>query len=619
MKRYYNSPFPLLSNLEFFSNTIGQWNRTLLAYGIKTREKYGDNPDNHATTGSQIFLSSYSTGTYRGNKYLKNQYKRLRKYRLEGRVNAYWKLSWNLMQHSFCYQLASLNSWKPLWYEIFTLTEVQKLFSALHSILNLDHLQTTIKNVWIESPKNKWRQLCIPPKVWRFYLHMLNQFLSFIYEPHLPSSTYTGFIYNRGCKSFWEDTIWGPFLTYWDSLMEVDVSSGFPNINLHSVREALLHDKLLPPQLINLILNYLKSPTTRASWFPNLESYIEDKENEPWRTSSRCLPMGIGICPILFVITMKYHLTRIFPQTTFLRYKWYADDGTIYFNLKDLYKLLLSLGYTRMRILWEIINKRNPLISYLNEHPEFLRAGITFCSKKSRLVKLYNVWLHPYISLGVKLYTPLTLWEQIMKVLQSTPIPLELSGWTRGRGANPSKGTTGTPPSRQVLNFRKSRSHPSLNYDLLKKLYKPYWGLLLSRLYGNHQLPNPSPRTFKSTSLWGYLLSQRSPLRLRKEFHLNPYNKGSKLLGYVLTIQQNESLPLSLTSTYPNMKRLLKLNWKSANKNLFTQSIPNPLVSSPSKDYKTDYFRKYSEINLSLPQYNKYKQEYINQCVLRPK
>jgi hypothetical protein len=40
--RYTNSPFPLLSNVDKFRNTVGQWNSSLLDYGIKTRLKLLD-------------------------------------------------------------------------------------------------------------------------------------------------------------------------------------------------------------------------------------------------------------------------------------------------------------------------------------------------------------------------------------------------------------------------------------------------------------------------------------------------------------------------------------------------------------------------------------------------
>jgi hypothetical protein len=46
LRRFPNSPFPLLSNLESFSNTIGSINEELLSYGLQTRERLEDHPDN---------------------------------------------------------------------------------------------------------------------------------------------------------------------------------------------------------------------------------------------------------------------------------------------------------------------------------------------------------------------------------------------------------------------------------------------------------------------------------------------------------------------------------------------------------------------------------------------
>jgi len=94
---------------------------------------------------------------------------------------------------------------------------------------------------------------------------MLNIFLSYQYEPHLPSSEYHGFIYQRGCKSWWEDVLWNDILTKYNNIVEVDLSSGFPNMNLQTVRKALISDQLVPESIINLILTHLKSPLKESS------------------------------------------------------------------------------------------------------------------------------------------------------------------------------------------------------------------------------------------------------------------------------------------------------------------------------------------------------------------
>jgi len=62
--------------------------------------------------------------------------------------------------------------------------------------------------------------------------------------------------------------------------MEVDLSSGFPNLSLHSVRSALLSDGLIPSNLVELIMHHLKSPLIEALRFPTLETYIENKKNQ---------------------------------------------------------------------------------------------------------------------------------------------------------------------------------------------------------------------------------------------------------------------------------------------------------------------------------------------------
>jgi len=205
LRRYRNSPFPLISNLEVFSNSLGSWNTELLDYGLKTRYKTGDYSTTTGVAGINIHLAYYRTFSSKGNQYLKRQYKRLRILRDQKEYNAYWKLGWTLMSRSLVYRVASLNSWQPRWYKEMSSSELAGIFKSLHKILNLEELTTRIKNVWIESPRGKWRQLGVPPQGWRLYLHMLNMLLSYLYEPSLNPDEYDGFIFNRGCKSWWEN------------------------------------------------------------------------------------------------------------------------------------------------------------------------------------------------------------------------------------------------------------------------------------------------------------------------------------------------------------------------------------------------------------------------------
>ena len=78
-KRYANSPFPLLSNIEYFRNFVGGYNRKLQEYGINQRAK---KPEESTTNyGLNILLIDSSNLTSKGNRYLKSQYKRLEKMR----------------------------------------------------------------------------------------------------------------------------------------------------------------------------------------------------------------------------------------------------------------------------------------------------------------------------------------------------------------------------------------------------------------------------------------------------------------------------------------------------------------------------------------------------------
>ena len=113
----------------------------------------------------------------------------------------------------------------------------------------------------------------------------------------------------------------------------MDISSGFPNLSLTAVTTALTNSRKIPPQIINLILTHLSSPCTPSSTFPTLETLIEHNENLPWRNSSRSVPMGLGISPILFVYTLYYFFSSSGLQSSRLQERWYADDISLFFDL----------------------------------------------------------------------------------------------------------------------------------------------------------------------------------------------------------------------------------------------------------------------------------------------
>ncbi len=131
----------------------------------------------------------------------------------------------------------------------------------------------------------------------------------------------------------------------------------------------------------------------------------------------------------------------------------------------------------------KLILNRNLFLSLLNELPLLKSSGIKLCAQKSRLIRIFGIWLLPYKSLGLKLYTSLGKLKQIFYLIMNRPIPLELSSWTRGRGANPTKGKLGIPGSRTKLEFLDTLKTKSLNLTSMLKRYKKYFGLIISILY----------------------------------------------------------------------------------------------------------------------------------------
>ena len=612
LRRFQNSPFPFLSNVEFFSCSVGNWNYELKKYGIKTRTTAKD----HATPeswGTKIFLVRQDTILSSGNSYLRKQYRRLQHYRNYGIITEYWKLVWKLMTTSVCFRLACLNSWQPRWYKELSLRELNHIWKGLHHILSLSQIHTKIYNVWAESPRGKWRQLGVPPKSWRLYLHMLNQFLSYIYSPKLDSSLYDGFLYNRGCHTWWRDLLWNGILDRYSSIMEVDLSSGFPNLNRCSVYAALKSDGLVPPSIINLIMNYLSSPLVESKTFPTLETYIENQENQGWRQGPRSVHMGLGISPILFVITCRWAMSQInllTPQPGEFTFKSYADDFSFYFNLKWFYTFYRESGESLLDLLTSLSEGQNPILNYLNKNPLLQTAGIKFCPQKSGLVRIWGFWLKPYKSLGLCLYTTQSLSEQILNWILDEPITLDLRASTRGRGYNPCTRKRGTEPQNSPLNYRRKSDDSYLNLETLIKHYKPYFGLLMSKLYNPKEpLRSSKLSKIKPRSLLGLLYQRKLNPTLPKSERLNLYNSGSKLNKLLLNINSNISDPI--LDRYPSLRTKILLSWNSIDYDITSEKIPQPEYLTEYKPLPNHYFNKFSELNLSKEKMTKYKEEYL--------
>ena len=613
-KRWQDTPFPLLSNCEEFSSTLGEYAEELQAYGIRTRAKYDDQLPLEVISSTHIYMSYHTNVNTQSNRYLRKQYSRLRKYSKNNQTEAYWNLCLNLIRFSWSFKLASLNSWKPTWYKEFSCKDLRKLWLELNKIVNLEVLQSPIRNVWIESPRTKFRQLCIPSKAWRLNSHMLTIFLSYIYNSSLSPEEHEGFLYGRGTFSWWKDVLWGDWLTKYPNLIELDLSSAFPSIHLKTVRKALLSEGLIPESIINLILTNLKSPNLESTQFPTFESYVENKYNRLWRTSDRSVPMGNPVCPLLFVITLNWVLNSINLKNENLKYKFYADDGSVYFSLKGLFRFYMNQkSYTITQLLKDLLTNQNILVSLLNSNKTVRWSGLKFCSQKSSLVRFQWLWLKSFKSLGLELFTPLCLWNQMLNLIKGLPIPLHLKGNTRGRGSNPLKGKRGTTGSNTLLDFSLSSNSPKLDLNLLKIKYKKYFGLILSLLYSSPSLEEgiPRPRSKKTIYTKYYKLLKTST---KKSLNMNRYNIGCKLNQIYLTILSNEVLDFKWKQLDNNLMREIQYNWQTLpDWQSKLQSIPDPLQHSPPltlEEFELSRFRKYSELKIDSETYLTLQQEY---------
>ena len=609
LRRFDDSPFPLLSNIELFSSTPGEWNKTLGQYGLKVRCKWNDK-ETTEKIGSSLYLIKYDNPSSRANRYLKKRYTLLRHYRENHEIALYWSECLRLLQKSWGFKHACLNNWSPRWYKEKKTYELKKIWNGLNKILNLTEITTQIQNVWIESPKGKYRQLGVPRQSWRLYLHIINLFLSYIYSPYLSKSVYDGFLFGRGCKSWWETLLWSPLLKQFNSIYEVDFSSGFPNLNQESVRSALISDGLVPLNLINLFMQHLRSPLTSSQTFPTFETYVEHHENLAWRKSYRSVHMGLGFSPLFFVITQNWALKQN-PLLRQVSQKWYADDGSFYFNFSWIKTLLATSNTPPLRFLWETLKGLNPLITELNNHPSLFAHGLRLCPRKSGLVRLFGIWLKPYKSLGLCLFTKDSKIQQIIKLLRGQEISLNLRSNTRGRSENAKTGRKSTSAQTKLLEY--GLTNNKLILSNMISHYQHYFGYLMAKLYSSEEEIKSSTKLNckKGSPLWYY---QRRKNSLTKDRPITIYNAGSQLNKIYLSILKRNN-PIELKEQ-KELKSKLNPQWEPCNKDILNTAFSNPFVTkfSPS-EFDSSGFRKYSELKLSKTQIEQHRLGYNKQSL----
>jgi len=620
LRTYPNSPLPLLTNLEYFRHSCGEWNESLSPYQLKTRVKYDDPETNSSKSSIDLYVILSETINSKGNSYLRRQYKRLEQYRNKGEFSLYWQESWRLLRKSWSYKIAILNSWKPTWYKELSSKELNRIWQTLNSILNLNQRITTIRNVWIESPKNKWRQLGITNKGWRLYFHSINSFLSYLYEPYLSKDHYHGFIYNRGCKSWWEQLLWSPILQIYDWIYELDFSSGFPNLHLHFVRKVLKSDGLIPENLINLFLTHMNSPLQESHLFPTFESYVENKYNRTWRHSERSVHMGIGLSPLLYVISLNWVLKQIFPTSrTHQTHRSYADDLSFYFTTKGLTEFIIKIwpfNLTNYKpLLLKLLSGHQFITLSLNNLELFREAGLKVCQQKSGFVRIKGLWLTYYKSLGLKLTFPPAYLQLINWILDRPTLP-ELEACTRGRGPNPIKRSLARAPSNLKLKIPSTdSSQADLDLNEMLTNYRPYFGLIQSKLYlGEYNSSTSTKKSLRATLKPGSILYEFSrSTKYFKSLSINLHNGGERMSSLIYALIKEDPESYKYIVRYPSLTKRLKPRWRPKPLDILKEEIKNPLNATKSYNplnWESDYFTKYSELNLTPEMIHELRKEY---------
>jgi hypothetical protein len=447
--------------------------------------------------------------------------------------------------------LSTLNSWKPNYYTE-KYDKIIKSLTTLEKYIKSNKTHGTLQNVWIESPKGKFRLICIPNFAYRWYCRMWNDALSVWCKPRIHPN-FHGFIYRKGCLSWWKDFIRKDWENY-DNIYEFDMASFFPNVNRKEAYEALLYfdvPKTYARHLIDLVSGEIQESTK----YPNAACFYEETLNREYRNTNRNLPMGNALCPLLSTLVLYKHFDELgFNANKDLQITGYADDNML---------LCTKKGYLELETLIKQSNKGS-----LEEFLSNSSKGIFIEKDKSGWIKSRGSWLKGLKNLGLEL----------QPIDYSKGIPRTLQGKTRGTDKN--------PPSVLPLLLIEPKSNVFLTYQTLrnepKKLDK-YFGFIQSRLYiGKWQYD-----VVQNFNLEDSLIEESFGKKFgkfnyynRKKFNLNIRNFSSYLnarLFRFMIFKRN----IGWTDTII-WKGETQPSWKKGNDNL--------------------YFKKYKEMSIQISQ-----------------
>jgi len=287
-------------------------------------------------------------------------------------------------------------------------------------------------------------------------------------------------------------------------------------------------------------------------------------------------------------------------ETKSLTFKFYADDGTLFFNIKGVYDFFTHYKYSLKQCIVDLLKGQNLFLSILNQNTLLRYSGIQFCYKKSSIIKFLGIWIKPYKSLGLELKVQESQLQQLYLRLLNYPYTYLLSGKTRGRGSNPLKGKRGTLGSNTLLNYKDNTTTTSyLNYQNLIERYRNYFGLIMSSLYQSKPSPEALTKVPVKASTFYRLLKFNRKIKKLEEFKtLNIYNAGIKINELFLKQNIGNCRDPNLEKHYPNLTRDLKLSWEIKPIISKLNGLRNPLTTNHSPSGE-DLYHKYSELSLN--------------------
>jgi len=212
-------------------------------------------------TGAKLHYVKYKNQHL--NRYMLWTIRRMRK----ASDQVFWTMANHIVKRSRVFFLVALKHVDNKWHRDMPFYQVIKLYKDYCKIAKaMGSKPIDYKRVYIKKNNGKWRGLGVPTKVWRVYLHQINQLLVLRLDEKVNENQH-GFRPGKGTLTAWLELL--SKVDKYDNIVEFDYKGFFPNLDIEYIMQVLT--KYGVPEMWRNALFHLNLSQPKLPAMENLE------------------------------------------------------------------------------------------------------------------------------------------------------------------------------------------------------------------------------------------------------------------------------------------------------------------------------------------------------------